>query len=98
MKLEDIEVTVADHTQKVMKPNFAAAWEEIGEGNELEETFTLSSMKTLDGMYLLQHFSLLLIQSCPDIPPISVRHSILARDRGGDNEGKSIKYILPTCL
>lgn len=46
--LEDIEVTVADHTQKVMKPNFSAAWEEIGEGNELEDTFTLSTMKTLD--------------------------------------------------
>ena len=37
--------------------NFAAAWEELGAENELEDTYDLSSMKTLDeavktiGMY-----------------------------------------------
>jgi len=46
--LEDIEVTVADHTQKVMKPNFAASWEEVGPENELEDTYALSTMKTLE--------------------------------------------------
>lgn len=46
--LEDIEVLVADHVQRVMKPNFAAAWEEIGADNEVEETYALSSMKTLE--------------------------------------------------
>lgn len=79
MKLEDIEVTVADHTQKVMKPNFAAAWEEIGEGNELEETFTLSSMKTLDGTYLLQHFFFITFTVLPHYPIHFVRHSVLVR-------------------
>ncbi len=42
-------MTVADHVQKVMKPNFAASWEEIGEANELEDTYALSTMKTLEG-------------------------------------------------
>ncbi|KAM9389574.1 coatomer subunit gamma-2 [Phaethornis superciliosus] len=46
--LEDLEVTVSDHIQKVLKPNFAAAWEEVGEDFEKEETFALSSIKTLD--------------------------------------------------
>jgi len=46
--LEDLEVTVADHIQKVMKPNFAASWEEIGEENELEDTYALSTMKTIE--------------------------------------------------
>ena len=46
--LEDIEVNVADHVQKVMKPNFAASWEEVGEDNEIEETYSLSTMKTLE--------------------------------------------------
>jgi len=46
--LEDVEVTVADHVQKVMKPNFAASWEEVGEENELEDTYALSSMKSLE--------------------------------------------------
>lgn len=45
--LEDIEVAVADHVQKVMKPNFAAAWEELGDENEMEDTFALSSMSSL---------------------------------------------------
>ncbi|MEJ1280809.1 hypothetical protein NN561_011755 [Cricetulus griseus] len=49
--LEDLEVTVSDHIQKVLKPNFAAAWEEVGDAFEKEETFALSSTKTLEGMY-----------------------------------------------
>ncbi|KAF2979875.1 hypothetical protein EK904_008152, partial [Melospiza melodia maxima] len=47
-RLEDLEVTVSDHLQKVLKPNFAAAWEEVGDDFEKEETFALSSIKTLD--------------------------------------------------
>uniref|UniRef100_A0A8I5R974 Coatomer subunit gamma n=1 Tax=Papio anubis TaxID=9555 RepID=A0A8I5R974_PAPAN len=47
--LEDLEVTVSDHIQKVLKPNFAAAWEEVGDTFEKEETFALSSTKTLEG-------------------------------------------------
>ncbi|KAJ6656396.1 hypothetical protein lerEdw1_003899 [Lerista edwardsae] len=46
--LEDLEVTLSDHIQKVLKPNFAAAWEEVGDDYEKEETFALSSIKTLD--------------------------------------------------
>ena len=42
-------MTVADHVQKVMKPNFAASWDEVGEENELEDTYALSTMKTLEG-------------------------------------------------
>ena len=48
-QLEDFEVTVGDHVQKVMKPNFGASWEEVGESNELEDTYALSSMKSIDG-------------------------------------------------
>lgn len=46
--LEDIEVSVGDHVQRVMKPNFSASWEEVGVTNELEDTFVLSSVKTLE--------------------------------------------------
>uniref|UniRef100_A0A8C6Z4C1 Coatomer subunit gamma n=1 Tax=Nothoprocta perdicaria TaxID=30464 RepID=A0A8C6Z4C1_NOTPE len=46
--LEDLEVTVADHIQRVLKPNFGAAWDEVGDEYEKEETFTLSSIKTLE--------------------------------------------------
>lgn len=40
---------MSDHLQKVLKPNFAAAWEEVGDDFEKEETFAFSSIKTLDG-------------------------------------------------
>uniref|UniRef100_A0A8C2Z9A9 Coatomer subunit gamma n=1 Tax=Cyclopterus lumpus TaxID=8103 RepID=A0A8C2Z9A9_CYCLU len=46
--LEDLEVTVADHIQKVLKANFGAAWEEVGDEFEKEETFALASVRTLD--------------------------------------------------
>ena len=51
-------MTVADHMQKVMKPNFAAAWEEIGESNELEDTYGLSSMKSVEGWFTTLSLSL----------------------------------------
>jgi coatomer protein complex subunit gamma len=41
-------VTVSDHVQKVLKPNWSASWEEIGGENELEDTYTLS-IPTLEG-------------------------------------------------
>ena len=47
-ELESMEVNVADHVQKVMKANFAASWEEVGNGNELEDTYALS-MPSLEG-------------------------------------------------
>lgn len=50
-QLEDLEVTVADHIQKVLKPNFGAAWEEIGDEFEKEETFALATVRTLDGQF-----------------------------------------------
>ncbi|GFN88756.1 coatomer subunit gamma [Plakobranchus ocellatus] len=46
--LEDVEVSVADHVQRVMKPNFAASWEEVGPENELEDTYSLSTMSTIE--------------------------------------------------
>ena len=48
-QLEDVEVLVADHVQRVMKPNFGASWEEVGVDNELEDTYALSTMSSLEG-------------------------------------------------
>eukprot|EP00095_Tigriopus_kingsejongensis_P010714 maker-scaffold179_size282488-snap-gene-1.26 protein:Tk10714 transcript:maker-scaffold179_size282488-snap-gene-1.26-mRNA-1 annotation:"coatomer subunit gamma-2" len=46
--LEDLELAVSDYVQRAMKANFAAAWEELGATNELEDTYVLSSMKSLE--------------------------------------------------
>ena len=43
-----MELSMADFIQRAMKGNFAAAWEELGPENELEDTYALSSMKTLE--------------------------------------------------
>lgn len=46
--LEDLELSVADFVQRAMKSNFPAAWEELGAENELEDTYALGEMKTLE--------------------------------------------------
>ena len=43
--LENVDLVVADHVQRVLKPNFAASWDEVGEENQVEETFVLTAMK-----------------------------------------------------
>ena len=43
--LEEVELAVADHVQRVLKANFAAAWDEIGErgtGTGRDETLRRS--------------------------------------------------------
>ncbi|XP_002154548.2 coatomer subunit gamma-2 isoform X1 [Hydra vulgaris] len=46
--LEDVELVVADHVQGVVRTNFSASWDEIGEDNQKEETFALSEMTSLE--------------------------------------------------
>lgn len=69
LQLEDVEVTVADHVQKVLKANFAASWEEVGPENELEDTYALATVNTLEGLccrrnldssFMLLYFSYLI--------------------------------------
>nr|CAD7445189.1 unnamed protein product [Timema bartmani] len=47
-QLEDVEVTLGDQIQKVSKANFGAAWEEAANYHELEDTYALSSMGSLE--------------------------------------------------
>nr|CDS21793.1 Coatomer subunit gamma [Echinococcus granulosus] len=48
--LEELTLPVAVHMQRVMKANFAAAWEEYGDNGEAEETYFLTKFSTLDEM------------------------------------------------
>uniref|UniRef100_F1KV00 Coatomer subunit gamma n=1 Tax=Ascaris suum TaxID=6253 RepID=F1KV00_ASCSU len=45
--LEEVEISVADHVHPVQRANFAIGWEQMGEENELEETFALSTVHSL---------------------------------------------------
>lgn len=42
VQLANAEVTISDHLQKVVKPNWSALWEELGVKNEFEDNYTLS--------------------------------------------------------
>ncbi|XP_057297128.1 coatomer subunit gamma-2-like [Hydractinia symbiolongicarpus] len=46
--LEDVEMVVADHVQGVVRTNFLASWDEVGDEHEMEDTFALSSMESLE--------------------------------------------------
>lgn len=46
--LEDVEMVVADHVQGVVRTNFLASWDEVGDEHEMEDTFALSSMGSLE--------------------------------------------------
>ncbi|XP_033114562.1 coatomer subunit gamma-2-like isoform X2 [Anneissia japonica] len=48
--LEDLEVMVSDYMQRVMKPNFGASWDEVGDENEVEETYALASKTLADAV------------------------------------------------
>lgn len=63
LQIEDLDVLLSDHIQKVLKVNFSAAWEEVTAKNELEDTYAFN-LKTLDGkMYFgyKTHFYLLFL-------------------------------------
>lgn len=48
-QLEDVEVSLGDQIQKVGKGNFAASWDEAADSYaELEDTYALTSMKSLE--------------------------------------------------
>lgn len=48
-QLEDIDILVADHVQRVHKTNFLASWDEIGDECEMQDTYALTQMNSLEG-------------------------------------------------
>lgn len=85
--LEDLELTVADYVQRAMKANFAAAWEEMGATNELEETYALSSIKTLEEgvKNIIQYLGLQPCERSEKIPEGKSSHTLFLAGvfRGG---------------
>ncbi|XP_045165335.1 coatomer subunit gamma-2-like [Mercenaria mercenaria] len=76
--LEDVEVAVGDHVQKVMKPNFGASWEEVGPDNEMEDTYALSTMKTLDDAVknIIQYLGLQPCERSDKVPEGKSSHTL----------------------
>lgn len=44
-------MTVADHVQAMQRTNFATSWDQIGDDNENEDTYVLSTVHTLQGWF-----------------------------------------------
>jgi coatomer protein complex subunit gamma len=85
--LEDLDLTVADFVQRTMKANFGAAWEEIGATNELEDTYALSNMKTLEEAVknILQFLGLQPCERSDKVPEGKSSHTLVMAGvfRGG---------------
>jgi coatomer protein complex subunit gamma len=54
-QLEDIEITIADFMRKTLVTNFQEKWDEIGDEFEAVETYSLSTMKNLQGKFGLRN-------------------------------------------
>ena len=89
IQLEDLEITVADHVQRVARSNFGAAWDEIGASNELEYTFSLSSVNSLEEAVtnIIQFLGMYPCDRSDRVPDGKSSHSLLLA-------GKSLHYFL----
>ena len=50
--LEDLDIGLNILIQRVFKTNFAASWDEQGEDNQADETYSLTTVKSLTGTTL----------------------------------------------
>jgi len=85
--LEDVEMVVADHVHGVHRPNFLAAWDEVGEDFEMEDTYSLSSMTSLEEAVekITQYMGLQPCERSDRVPPEKNAHTLLLAGiyRGG---------------
>lgn len=84
--LETVEIDVADHVQRVIKPNFGASWEEVGNENELEDTFALSFSSLEEAVKnIIQFMGLQPCERCDKIVEAKNSHVLLLAGiyRGG---------------
>jgi coatomer protein complex subunit gamma len=86
--LEDLEVTLGDQIQKINKMNWAAAWDEAAATCvEMEDTYSLSSMNTLEEAVknIVQFLGLQPAERSDKVPEGKSTHTLLLAGmfRGG---------------
>ena len=85
--LENIEISVADHVRRVVKPNFAASWGEVGPDNEIQGVYELTHLKSLEETVkvLQQHLGLQACERSERVPEGKSSHVLLLSGlfRGG---------------
>ena len=77
--IDDIEITIGDFIQKVVRSNFSAAWEEIGDDHEVENTYHLSTMETLEDAVaqIINFLGMMPSERSDKIPEGKVHHILL---------------------
>lgn len=78
--LEDLEITLGDQIQKIHKVNWAAAWEEAASSSiEMEDTYSLSSMSSLEEAVknIVQFLGLQPAERTDKIPEGKTTHTLL---------------------
>ncbi|XP_017780658.1 PREDICTED: coatomer subunit gamma [Nicrophorus vespilloides] len=86
--LEDLEINLGDQIQRVSKVNWQASWEELSENCvEMEETYSLASMSTLEEAVknIIQFLGLQPAERSDKIPEGKTTHTLLLAGifRGG---------------
>jgi len=99
-QLEDLEITFGDFIQRVNKTNFRNAWEDLGETNELEDTYELSAMKSLPEAIkqIVQHLGMQPCERSDKVPDGKSAHQLLMAGvyRGGFEVLAMAKLVLPS--
>lgn len=78
--LEDLEITLGDQIQRITKVNWAAAWDEASESSvEMEDTYSLSSMNTLEEAVknIVQFLGLQPAERSDKVPEGKTTHTLL---------------------
>merc|ERR1711912_199461 len=96
--LEEVELAVADHVQRIIKPNFQVAWDDMDEAEEGKDTYVLSTIPTLEqAVKDLQKFLGLYAQEKTDrIPEGQGSHTLLLAGvfRGGHDVLAKARLVL----
>merc|ERR1712025_1319719 len=92
------EVSMSDFVQRAMKGNFLAAWEEMGEENELEDTYALSSMKSLEEAVknIIKYLGMQACERSDKVPDGKTSHTLFLAGvyRGGHDVLARAKLVL----
>lgn len=78
--IEDLEISLGDQIQRVNKVNWNTAWEEADQNFvELEDTYSLSSMNTLDEAVknIVQFLGLQPAERTDKVPEGKTTHTLL---------------------
>ncbi|XP_031562648.1 coatomer subunit gamma-2-like [Actinia tenebrosa] len=77
--LEDVDLVVADQVQPVLKTNFLASWEEVGDDYERQDTYALSQMSSLDEAVkqIIQHLGMQPCERSDRVPEGKSSHALL---------------------